>query len=120
MDYVMSVVELLAGLGAFLLGFKFLSDNIEKLAMNKLRGWFDGLLFEYDFQAQPFDLHFLFVDLRFHGFGLFCKLGILPFERADRVVYRLAVQIAHLYEQLFQLRELFVELSPCHINRISP
>ena len=43
MDYVMSVVELLAGLGAFLLGFKFLSDNIEKLAMNKLRGWFDGL-----------------------------------------------------------------------------
>ena len=43
MDCVMSVVELLAGLGAFLLGFKFLSDNIEKLAMNKLRGWFDGL-----------------------------------------------------------------------------
>ncbi len=43
MDYVMSVVELLAGLGAFLLGFKFLSDNIEKLAMNKLRGWFDSL-----------------------------------------------------------------------------
>lgn len=43
MDYVMSVLELLAGLGAFLLGFKFLSDNIEKLAMNKLRGWFDGL-----------------------------------------------------------------------------
>ena len=43
MDYVMSIVELLAGLGAFLLGFKFLSDNIEKLAMNKLRGWFDGL-----------------------------------------------------------------------------
>ncbi len=43
MEYVMSVVKLLAGLGAFLLGFKFLSDNIEKLAMNKLRGWFDGL-----------------------------------------------------------------------------
>ena len=41
MDYVLSVVSLLAGLGAFLFGFKVLSDNIEKLATNRLRGWFD-------------------------------------------------------------------------------
>ena len=41
MDYVLSVVALLGGLGAFLLGFKILSDNIEKLATNRLRRWFD-------------------------------------------------------------------------------
>ena len=40
-EYVLSVVSLLAGLGAFLFGFKVLSDNIEKLATNRLRGWFD-------------------------------------------------------------------------------
>lgn len=41
LDYVLAVVALLAGLGAFLFGFKILSDNIEKLATNKLRRWFD-------------------------------------------------------------------------------
>lgn len=41
LDYVLAVVMLLAGLGAFLFGFKVLSDNIEKLATNKLRRWFD-------------------------------------------------------------------------------
>ena len=41
MEYILSIVSLLAGLGAFLFGFKVLSDNIEKLATNKLRGWFD-------------------------------------------------------------------------------
>ena len=41
MDYVLAVVALLAGLGAFLFGFKVLSDNIEKLATNELRRWFD-------------------------------------------------------------------------------
>ena len=34
-------MALLGGLGAFLFGFKVLSDNIEKLATNRLRGWFD-------------------------------------------------------------------------------
>lgn len=41
LDYFLAVISLLAGLGAFLLGFKILSDNIEKLATNKLRRWFD-------------------------------------------------------------------------------
>ena len=41
MDYTLAVVALLAGLGAFLFGFKVLSDNIEKLATNKLRRWFE-------------------------------------------------------------------------------
>ena len=41
LDYVLAVVALLAGLGAFLFGFKVLSDDIEKLATNKLRRWFD-------------------------------------------------------------------------------
>ena len=41
LDYGLAVVALLAGLGAFLFGFKVLSDNIEKLATNKLRRWFD-------------------------------------------------------------------------------
>lgn len=40
-QYLLSIVALLAGLGAFLLGFKILSDNIEKLATNRLRRWFD-------------------------------------------------------------------------------
>ena len=40
-DYTLAVVALLAGLGAFLFGFKVLSDNIEKLATNKLRRWFE-------------------------------------------------------------------------------
>ena len=41
LDYTLAVVALLAGLGAFLFGFKVLSDNIEKLATNKLRRWFE-------------------------------------------------------------------------------
>lgn len=41
MNYFLSIIALLAGLGAFLFGFKILSDNIEKMATNKLRGWFD-------------------------------------------------------------------------------
>ena len=41
LDYFLAVIALLAGLGAFLFGFKILSDNIEKLATNKLRRWFD-------------------------------------------------------------------------------
>ena len=41
MDYILAVVALLGGLGAFLFGFKVLSDNIEKMATNRLRGWFD-------------------------------------------------------------------------------
>ena len=40
-EYTLAVVMLLAGLGAFLFGFKVLSDNIEKLATNKLRRWFE-------------------------------------------------------------------------------
>jgi hypothetical protein len=32
MDYVYKIIMLLGGVGAFLLGFKILSDNIEKLA----------------------------------------------------------------------------------------
>ncbi len=40
-DYVLSVFKLFAGLGAFLIGFKLLSENIEKLAANNLRRWFD-------------------------------------------------------------------------------
>ncbi len=37
MDYVYKVIMLLGGVGAFLLGFKILSDNIEKLANKGLR-----------------------------------------------------------------------------------
>ena len=33
-DYVAAVIGLLAGLGALLIGFKLLSDNIEKLAIS--------------------------------------------------------------------------------------
>ena len=41
MDYFWAAIGLLAGLGAFLFGFKALSENVEKLANNKLRRWFD-------------------------------------------------------------------------------
>lgn len=37
MDYVYKVIMLLGGVGAFLLGFKILSDNMEKLANKSLR-----------------------------------------------------------------------------------
>ena len=40
MQYVYAVFELIAGLGAFLLGVKFLSDNMEKLATARLRNLF--------------------------------------------------------------------------------
>lgn len=41
MDYVYAVISLLAGLGCFLLGFKILSENIEKLANNSLKKLFN-------------------------------------------------------------------------------
>lgn len=41
MQVFLSIIALFAGLGAFLFGFKVLSDNIEKLASDKLRSWFD-------------------------------------------------------------------------------
>lgn len=41
MDYFWAVVGLLAGLGAFLFGFKVLSESIEKLANSRMRRWFD-------------------------------------------------------------------------------
>lgn len=41
MQVFLSIIALFAGLGAFLFGFKVLSDNIEKLASEKLRSWFD-------------------------------------------------------------------------------
>lgn len=41
MDYVYAVISLLAGLGCFLLGFKILSENIEKLASNSLKKMFN-------------------------------------------------------------------------------
>lgn len=41
MDYVYSVIKILAGCGAFLLGFKLLSDNMEKLAGNSLKSLFN-------------------------------------------------------------------------------
>ncbi len=40
MDYVVAVMGLLGGLGVLLYGFKVLSESIEKLANDKLRGWF--------------------------------------------------------------------------------
>lgn len=40
-DYILSILQLFAGLGVFLVGFKLLSENIEKLAASKLRRWFD-------------------------------------------------------------------------------
>lgn len=41
MDYVYSIIEILAGCGVFLLGFKLLSDNMEKLAGNGLKKLFN-------------------------------------------------------------------------------
>ena len=41
MDYVYSVITILAGCGVFLLGFKLLSDNMEKLAGNGLKRLFN-------------------------------------------------------------------------------
>lgn len=41
MQYVSAIMGLLGGLGALLFGFKVLSDAIEKLANDKLRGWFN-------------------------------------------------------------------------------
>lgn len=40
MQYVYAVFELIAGLGAFLIGVKLLSDNMEKLATGKIRDLF--------------------------------------------------------------------------------
>ncbi|MBQ7227903.1 MAG: Na/Pi symporter [Clostridia bacterium] len=40
MEYAYAIMQLLGGLGVLLFGFKVLSDAIEKLANNKLRGWF--------------------------------------------------------------------------------
>lgn len=40
MQYAYAVFELLAGLGAFLIGVKLLSDNMEKLATTKMRNLF--------------------------------------------------------------------------------
>ena len=40
-DYVSAVIGLLAGLGALLIGFKLLSDNIEKLATSGLKKLFN-------------------------------------------------------------------------------
>ena len=41
MDYFWAFIGLLAGLGAFLFGFKVLSESIEKLANSRMRRWFD-------------------------------------------------------------------------------
>jgi len=41
LDYFYTVISLLAGLGAFLLGFKILSDGIESLANSKLKSVFN-------------------------------------------------------------------------------
>lgn len=41
MDYVYSVIKILAGCGALLLGFKLLSENMEKLAGNSLKSLFN-------------------------------------------------------------------------------
>ena len=40
-EYVVGVIELLAGLGALLIGFKLLSDNIEKLANSGVKKLFN-------------------------------------------------------------------------------
>lgn len=40
-EYVVAVIELLAGLGALLIGFKLLSDNIEKLANSGVKKLFN-------------------------------------------------------------------------------
>ena len=39
-DIAAAIFELLAGLGAFLIGVKMLSDNMEKLATGKMRTLF--------------------------------------------------------------------------------
>lgn len=41
MEYVYSIITILAGCGVFLLGFKLLSDNMEKLAGNGLKKLFN-------------------------------------------------------------------------------
>ena len=41
MEYVYSIIKILAGCGVFLLGFKLLSDNMEKLAGNGLKRLFN-------------------------------------------------------------------------------
>lgn len=41
MDYVYAVISLLGGLGAFLIGFKILSENVEKLANRGLKKLFN-------------------------------------------------------------------------------
>ena len=41
MDYFMAFVQLLSGLGAFLIGFKILSESIEKLANSGLKKLFN-------------------------------------------------------------------------------
>ncbi len=41
MEYIEALVKLLAGLGAFLIAFKILSENIEKLANDKLKKVFN-------------------------------------------------------------------------------
>ena len=39
-NYVAAVMGLFGGLGVLFIGFKILSDAIEKLANDRLRGWF--------------------------------------------------------------------------------
>ena len=39
-EYIVAIMGLLGGLGVLLYGFKVLSESIEKLANDKLRGWF--------------------------------------------------------------------------------
>lgn len=41
MDVFYAVIKILAGCGAFLLGFKLLSDNMEKIAGNRLKALFN-------------------------------------------------------------------------------
>lgn len=41
MEYVYTVIRILAGIGSFLLGFKLLSENMEKLAGNSLKALFN-------------------------------------------------------------------------------
>ncbi len=40
MDYFYAICKLFAGLGGFLVGFKLISENIEKLATGSMRNWF--------------------------------------------------------------------------------
>lgn len=41
MDYFYSIINIFAGMGAFLLGFRLLSENMEKIAGNKLKALFN-------------------------------------------------------------------------------